>query len=97
MQEAPITRVGARAYTIPTDAPEADGTLAWDRTTLVIVEIEAGGQTGLGYTYADASLVPFIENTLAPLAALAIFAAAWRRSTALMRASSSRGLEGLPR
>ena len=67
MQEAPIARVGARAYTIPTDAPEADGTLEWDRTTLILVEIEAGGTTGLGYTYADACLVPFIKDTLAPI------------------------------
>ena len=42
----------ARAYRIPTDQPEADGTLAWDKTTLVVVDVEAGGQTGLGYTYA---------------------------------------------
>ena len=40
----------ARAYTIPTDAPEADGTFAWHETTLVVVTVEAGGQTGLGYT-----------------------------------------------
>jgi L-alanine-DL-glutamate epimerase-like enolase superfamily enzyme len=42
----------ARAYTIPTDAHEADGTIAWDSTTLVIVELHAGGVTGIGYTYA---------------------------------------------
>ena len=46
--EAPIGRVTASAYEIPTDAPEADGTLAWDSTTLVVIEIEAGGKTGLG-------------------------------------------------
>jgi L-alanine-DL-glutamate epimerase-like enolase superfamily enzyme len=69
MHEAPIARIAARAYTVPTDAPEADGTLDWDRTTLVLVEIEAGGETGLGYTYADPALVPFIHNTLAPLLA----------------------------
>ena len=53
-------RVTARAYAIPTDAPEADGTFAWRETTLVVVTIEAGGRTGLGYTYtagAAASLV----------------------------------------
>ena len=32
----------ARAYTIPTDAPESDGTLAWDTTTLVVVEVAGG-------------------------------------------------------
>lgn len=42
----------ARAYTIPTDASEADGTIAWNSTTLVLVELCAGDHVGLGYTYA---------------------------------------------
>ena len=67
--ETPIGRVGATAYQIPTDAPEADGTLEWDRTTLVVAEVEAGGKTGLGYTYSDASIVPLIERKLADLIA----------------------------
>ena len=41
--EAPIASITASAYTIPTDRPEADGTYAWDRTTLVVAEVEAGG------------------------------------------------------
>lgn len=59
--------MSAQAYVIPTDAPEADGTFRWDRTTLVIAEIEAGGRTGLGYTYAHASNVALINDTLGPL------------------------------
>ena len=62
--EAPLTGVAAAAYEIPTDAPEADGTLEWDRTVLVVVEIEAGGQIGLGYTYADGAIVRLIEGKL---------------------------------
>jgi L-alanine-DL-glutamate epimerase-like enolase superfamily enzyme len=50
--EAPIRSGTARAYTIPTDAPEADGTIAWDSTTLILVELNAGDQAGIGYTYA---------------------------------------------
>jgi L-alanine-DL-glutamate epimerase-like enolase superfamily enzyme len=61
---APITAFRARAYRIPTDLPEADGTFAWNATTLVLVRIDAGGDTGLGYTYADASIVPLIGGTL---------------------------------
>jgi L-alanine-DL-glutamate epimerase-like enolase superfamily enzyme len=68
MRDAAIRRVAAHAYEIPTDQPEADGTLSWDKTTIVIVEIEAGGATGLGYTYADASLVPLITGKLASIA-----------------------------
>ena len=30
---APIEELEVGAYTVPTDAPEADGTLAWDATT----------------------------------------------------------------
>ena len=37
--EAPLMQVAATAYEIPTDAPEADGTLEWDRTDMVIVEM----------------------------------------------------------
>lgn len=60
-----IGAVRARAYTVPTDAPEADGTLAWDSTTLVVAEVEAGGMTGLGYSYTDASVAELIRATLA--------------------------------
>ena len=52
-QDARIDRVAARAFRIPTDAPEADGTFAWDSTTLVVVEVEAADRTGLGYTYSS--------------------------------------------
>lgn len=53
------------AYTVPTDSPEADGTLAWNKTTIVIVEIEAGEATGLGYTYADTATAQLIHDLLA--------------------------------
>ncbi len=42
------------ALRIPTDQPqESDGTAVWDSTTVVIVELEAGGVTGLGFSYAN--------------------------------------------
>jgi L-alanine-DL-glutamate epimerase-like enolase superfamily enzyme len=63
-----IDRVTARAFTIPTDAPEADGTFAWDRTTMVIAEVTAAGRTGLGYSYTSASAATLVNDTLAPLA-----------------------------
>lgn len=64
-EQAPIHAVRARAYTIPTDEPEADGTLDWNATTVIVVEIDAGGKTGLGYTYTDASAARLIQDTLA--------------------------------
>lgn len=60
-----IDAVRASAYRIPTDGPEADGTLAWDSTTLVVVTVEAGDVTGTGWTYADASCVPLVHGKLA--------------------------------
>ncbi|GAB1514010.1 enolase C-terminal domain-like protein [Actinophytocola sp. KF-1] len=62
-----LDRVTARAYRVPTPAPEADGTLAWDATTIVVVQAEAAGVTGVGWTYADAACVPLIEGTMAPM------------------------------
>jgi L-alanine-DL-glutamate epimerase-like enolase superfamily enzyme len=65
--QAPIAAVSARAYKIPTDLPEADGTLAWDSTTLVMARIEAAGMAGLGYTYSDPCDAPLINGVLGPL------------------------------
>jgi L-alanine-DL-glutamate epimerase-like enolase superfamily enzyme len=62
--EAGIERLQVSAYTIPTDAPEADGTYSWDRTTLVVVEVTAGGQRGPGYTYADTATARLIDEML---------------------------------
>jgi L-alanine-DL-glutamate epimerase-like enolase superfamily enzyme len=62
---AEIESVRVSAYKIPTDAPESDGTYEWDSTTLVLVEIEAGGQQGIGYTYADEATARLIESKLA--------------------------------
>jgi L-alanine-DL-glutamate epimerase-like enolase superfamily enzyme len=49
----PIEKVGVSAYTIPTDAPEGDGTFRWNSTTLVLCEIHAGKEAGIGYTYGN--------------------------------------------
>ena len=57
LSAACIEQIAVSAYTIPTDAPEADGTLAWDSTTLVLTEIRAGGVVGIGYTYGNAAIV----------------------------------------
>lgn len=67
--EAPIERVEARAFCVPTDAPESDGTLEWDSTTLVLVEVSAGDETGLGWTYTSAAAGQLVNETLGPLVA----------------------------
>ncbi|HEX8994697.1 MAG TPA: enolase C-terminal domain-like protein [Ktedonobacterales bacterium] len=62
---ASIEQLEVGAYTIPTDFPEADGTYQWKATTLVTVHVTAGGQTGLGYTYADTATATLIRDLLA--------------------------------
>jgi L-alanine-DL-glutamate epimerase-like enolase superfamily enzyme len=64
--EAPVTEVRVGAFTVPTDEPESDGTLEWDSTTIVIVELEAEGECGLGYTYGDRSVAAFLDSMLRP-------------------------------
>jgi L-alanine-DL-glutamate epimerase-like enolase superfamily enzyme len=60
-----LLHLKASAYTVPTDRPEADGTLSWDRTTLLLVEVETpdGGQ-GTGYSYAVPGARQLVEATL---------------------------------
>jgi L-alanine-DL-glutamate epimerase-like enolase superfamily enzyme len=62
---APIQTVRADAFTVPTEEPESDGTLGWDSVTLVTAEVQAAGQTGIGYTYGDRSAAVVIEGVLA--------------------------------
>ncbi|MDI1480278.1 enolase C-terminal domain-like protein [Polyangium sp. y55x31] len=64
---AAIEQVSVSAYRIPTDRPESDGTLEWDHTILVVVEVQGGGRSGLGYTYADTATARLIHDKLAPL------------------------------
>jgi L-alanine-DL-glutamate epimerase-like enolase superfamily enzyme len=63
--DVPIDHLGVSVYRIPTDAPEADGTLAWDSTTMVMVQVSGGGRTGIGYSYTDASAAALVRGMLA--------------------------------
>ena len=93
--QVPVEEVRTEVYTIPTDRPEADGTIAWDSTTLVLAEVSAGGRRGLGYTYAAPAAAAVIRDTLAGAVrgadALAI-PAAWR---AMLRSVRNVGRPGL--
>ncbi|MBV9390544.1 MAG: mandelate racemase [Verrucomicrobia bacterium] len=60
-----IDKIQVSAYEIPTESPESDGTIAWQKTTLVLVEVSAGGKTGLGYSYADVATGKLVESMLA--------------------------------
>ena len=61
----PLGAPRVSVFKVPTDAPESDGTLEWTSTTLVLVELEAGGRCGIGYSYADQAAGVLIRDTLA--------------------------------
>src|SRR6185312_12027889 len=60
-----VTALETAVYVIPTDEPEADGTLTWDKTTMVLVRARAGGEQGLGWSYASAAAQIVITEILA--------------------------------
>jgi len=62
-----LHRPAVSVYTVPTDAPEADGTLTWDSTTIVVTEVTAGDATGTGWTYGPPAVGDFLREHLAPL------------------------------
>ncbi len=66
-KESPIHRITVSTYIIPADFPESDGTLEWDRTTLVLVEATSGDSTGIGYTYASTAVAALIRDTIIPI------------------------------
>src|SRR5215469_18242464 len=60
-----VREITTAVYVIPTDAPEADGTLTWDKTTLVLACARAGAAKGIGWTYAAAAAQGVIADVLA--------------------------------
>ncbi|MFB7909880.1 enolase C-terminal domain-like protein [Kitasatospora sp. NPDC056076] len=66
MTDPRIDSLDVRVYTIPTDAPEADGTITWDAATMVLVHAASGATTGLGWTYGAAAAGEVIRRQLAP-------------------------------
>lgn len=61
---ATVGAVEVAAFTVPTEEPESDGTLAWGKTTLVRVEVAAGGTRGWGWTYADTATARLVADKL---------------------------------
>jgi L-alanine-DL-glutamate epimerase-like enolase superfamily enzyme len=63
-RDVAIASIRARAFTVPTASPEADGTLEWSSTTLVLVEAGAGGKWGLGFSYAGPEAAALVKELL---------------------------------
>ncbi|MFJ9948334.1 enolase C-terminal domain-like protein [Kitasatospora sp. NPDC091207] len=62
---APIVEeLQVQVLNFPTDTPEADGTLAWDSTTMVLVHARCGSTTGVGWTYGAPATAHVITGQL---------------------------------
>src|SRR5437899_1740102 len=64
---AEIEHVAVDCFRVPTPASESDGTLTWDQTTAVTVELAADGITGLGWTYSSPAAAVVIDVHLREL------------------------------
>jgi L-alanine-DL-glutamate epimerase-like enolase superfamily enzyme len=63
----PIEHIETRVYTIPTDSLESDGTFEWSKTTMVLVNVTAGNQTGMGFTYSHGAAAELIRENFIPI------------------------------
>jgi L-alanine-DL-glutamate epimerase-like enolase superfamily enzyme len=61
---ARIEKLRVSAYAVPTESPESDGTLEWQQTTVVLVELEAAGLQALGYSYVNLATAHLISHAL---------------------------------
>ncbi|WP_069813020.1 enolase C-terminal domain-like protein [Streptomyces sp. TP-A0874] len=59
-----VDGVETAVFTVPTDAPEGDATLAWESTTLVLARVRSAGATGIGYTYGAPATALVIDQQL---------------------------------
>ncbi len=92
---APVDRLSVSAYRVPTDRPESDGTARWESTTVVLVEVEADGVVGTGWSYASAAAAQLVSETLAPLvrgANALDTRALWTRMTGAVRNAGRPGI-----
>ncbi len=63
----PIQETKVFAYTIPTEETESDGTLKWNHTILILVQLKSADMYGIGYTYANTATAYMIKQLLFPL------------------------------
>ncbi len=98
MESEKIKSLKASAYKIPTDYPESDGTIKWDSTTLILVEIKGAGKTGLGYSYANEATAFYIERKLKNLvldADIMDIPAVWQAMTSAVRNDGNCGIAAM--
>ena len=95
MNAPAIAELKVGAFKVPIDPPESDGTLAWDATGCVVVEVRAGDTWGLGYSYTHPSVTQLVRDMFAPaLEGMSAFetSKAWGRMRELSRNAGHPGL-----
>jgi L-alanine-DL-glutamate epimerase-like enolase superfamily enzyme len=85
----------ASAHTVPTDTPEADGTLAWDSTTMVLVRAGCGEHTGIGWTYGPPACAAVVHDKLAGVVLGGDVLDVGRASTGMVAAVRNDGRPGV--
>jgi len=90
-----INALTAQAYKIPTDGPEADGTLEWDATVMVVVTVTDGEHAGLGFTYSGAAAAAVVADHLGPVVLGSETTDIARTAEAMARAVRNLGRPGL--
>jgi L-alanine-DL-glutamate epimerase-like enolase superfamily enzyme len=93
--EPTVTSVEAVAFTVPTDQPEADGTIAWHSTTMVVVRARAEDTVGTGWTFAPAAGAGVVTGLLAPVVEGRSALAPATAQAAMVRAARNAGRPGL--
>ena len=94
---AAVDRLEVSVFTIPTDAPEADGTMAWSSTTMVLVEVGAGPVVGTGWTYGPAACAAIVSDLLCDEVVgrpVMDIPAAWARMVKRVRNATRPGVAG---
>ena len=96
--EAAVSALDARAFEIPLETPESDGTARWASTVMIVVEAHAGDETGVGYTYGSRACRSVVDELLAPVVvgrdAFAV-AVAWEGMVAACRNAGSVGVASM--
>lgn len=97
----PIRALRVSAYAFPTTTegealPESDGTASWDSTGVLLVELDAGEATGLGYAYCAApAALEVVRGLLAPVVRGADALAPAALADAMVRSVRNAGRAGV--
>lgn len=97
-KKIPLKKLEVFVYQVPTDFPEADGTLSWNSTTMILVKAHGGGKQGLGYTYANKAAAVLIASILTDIIVgrdVMAIAGQWQRMVKAIRNQGRPGLSSM--